>query len=170
MKVVPDFTRPTQVSSTTPSTGDEATLLVLHKRPHLVDSGWAFRAPQPRPRGWQGVGTSRTVLLLRTRRRRAQLRQEFIQSVLPAMVDIVRPLGLDARSIAEQAGMAARGPDAPVFTSTVPRLVPTRSPGPSGHHPVRLVWAARVPRKTHVAEVGKSTHGAHAFAPFEKHH
>ena len=169
MKVVPDLTRPTQISSTTPSTDDEATLLVLHKRPHLVDLGWAFRAPQPRPRGWQGVGTSRTVLLLRTRRRRAQLRQEFIQSVLSAMMDVVRPLGLDTRSIAEQAGMAARGPDASVL-SAAPRPPLARSPGLDGHHPIRLVWATRVPRKTHVAEVGKSTHGAHTFAPFEKHH
>ena len=170
MKVVPDFTRPTQVSSTTPSTDDEATLLVLHKRPHLVDLSWTFRAPQPRPRGWQGVRTSRTVLLLRTRRRRAQLRQEFIQPVLPAMVDIVRPLGLDARSVAEQAGVAARGTDASIFTSTVLRPAPAKSPGLGGHHLVRLVWATRVPRKTHVAEVSKSTHGAHTFAPFEKHH
>ena len=170
MEVVPDFAGPTQFSSTTPSTDDEATLLVLHKRPHLVDLSWAFRAPQPRPRGWQGVGTSRTVLLLRTRRRRAQLRQEFIQSVLSAMVDVVRPLGLDARSIAEQAGMAARGPDASVFTSTVLRPALARSPGLGDHHLVRLVWATRVPRKTHVAEVSKSTHGAHTFAPFVEHH
>ena len=170
MKVVPDFTRSAQVSSTTPSTDDEATLLVFHKRPHLVDFGWTFRTPQPRSRGRQGVGAGYTVLLLRTRRRRAQLRQEFIQSVLSAMVDIVRPLGLDARSIAEQAGVAARGTDASIFTSTVLRPAPAKSPGLGGHHLVRLVWATRVPRETHVAEVSKSTHGAHTFAPFVKHH